>query len=204
MSKRKSFWSKIILESLMIIFSVFIALFINEWKNEKNEAKRTKLIVQNIKSEIQNNREILQNIIQYHEEIMDRLSLPSNRETIEEKFLKNGYFAIREIAPNGIIQEQFQNIAWTVAKEDKITNRIHLNESQVLFAVYEQQNVLKGTIKDIVSFLSSREVQRKELAHENVMVFRILMNELVGQEKVLETMCINALEIIKKRENKSA
>ncbi|WP_420552614.1 hypothetical protein [Tenacibaculum aiptasiae] len=203
MSKRKSFWYSIILESAMIIFSVFIALFINEWKNEKNEAKRTELIVQNIESEIQNNRKIIQNIIGYHEKIMNNISQPDNKQILEQKFFKNAYFSIGEIAPKGIIQEHFQDIAWAVAKEDKITNRISLEESQVLFAVYEQQNLIKGTIKDIINLLTSHEVHKVELVSENVIVFKILMNELIGQEKILETNYKNALALITKRKNKS-
>ena len=203
MSKRKSFWYSIILESAMIIFSVFIALFINEWKNEKNEAKRTELIVQNIESEIQNNRKIIQNIIGYHEKIMNNISQPDNKQILKQKFFKNGHFSIGEIAPKGIIQEHFQDIAWAVAKEDKITNRISLEESQVLFAVYEQQNLIKGTIKDIINLLTSREVHKIELVSENVIVFKILMNELIGQEKILETNYKNALALITKRKNKS-
>ena len=199
MSEKKSVWAGVLLESVMIIFSVFIALFINEWRNDNNETKRTALIVQNVESEIQKNREIIKSTIEYHRDVMNRLGQLGGKEVIEQKFSNNFHLILRDIAPRGILQEQLQDIAWAVAKEDKITNRIPLDESRALFAVYEQQSLVKGTFEKMIGFVSSREAHRKELIDENVMVLNMLMNELIGQEKVLESKCSGALEIIKKR-----
>ncbi|NQZ78302.1 MAG: hypothetical protein HRT61_19675 [Ekhidna sp.] len=201
MAERRSFWSKAILESAMIIFSVFSALFINEWNKGKNEAEKTVLIMQNVKSEIETNKKMLEEAISYHEEVMARLIQSSEDGTAEKQTLEDNFFnVLREIAPRGFYLGQLQNIAWTVAKEDKITNRISLEESQILFGVYKQQELVEKSIWALLDFLSSREMHKKELVDENLIILQMLMNEMLGREKVLEAKCTNALDMIQQNE----
>ncbi|MEX0273049.1 MAG: VOC family protein [Flavobacteriaceae bacterium] len=200
MPKPKSIVLKILLESAMIIFSVFIALFITEWKNSKNEAAKTQLLVENIEKEIQKNKDYLKELIVYHEKVGENIR-QTHRDSIEQVFFQDDRFEIYEVAPDGIIQGYLDNIAWTVAKEDKITNRIPLEVSQTLFTVYEQQTFVMGTIKRIANFLSSREVQKKELVEESAVIFETLMNELAGQERFLHMAYIEALKALNERKS---
>lgn len=203
MKKRRTIIKKIILESVMIIFSVLIALFINEWRNSYNEAVKTKLIIENIEVEIQNNQKFIQELIPYHESIRKKIMHAYKQDSLEQKFFSNVSFEIFEVAPNGIIQGKLNDIAWTVAKEEKITNRISINEVQALYTVYEQQKTVYETIDIIINFLSSREIQKKELIEESVIMFGKEIHELIGQEKFLNKKYSNALNEIKNIKNEN-
>ncbi|MGB1204175.1 MAG: hypothetical protein ACPG5B_00945 [Chitinophagales bacterium] len=196
-AKKKSKQFKIFAESGMIVFSVLFALFINEWRSNYNERVQTEKIITNIEEEIIENQKFLQELIPYHEKVREQMIHAFIQDSLEETFFPNIRFDILGIAPNGIIQRKFNNIIWTVAKEDKITNRISLEESRVLYATYEQQQTVSKTANRIISLLSSREIQRKKLLQESVVVLGIELHELIGQEQNLSDKYTRALGVIK-------
>lgn len=80
------------------------------------------------------------------------------------------------------MQGDIKQIAWEVAKQDRITNRIDLSLSTAFSEVYHQQERVKETLNRLIDISGSREVQRKELLTESIIVFGIEVNELVTQE----------------------
>lgn len=198
MSAKKSFLIKLFSESLLIIFSILFALLINEWRNNYKENKRTKTLLQNIRGEITSNQQLVQDLIVYHDSVLDNISDALETDSLEASFFSNLYFEIFNVAPKGIIQGKINNIAWEVAKEDKITNRVSLEVAKELSELYSQQETVKGTIGRIINVISSREAQRKELLQESVLLFGIEIHELVAQERYLEQMYSSALEKMQK------
>ncbi len=56
-----------LIEAMLIVFSVILALFLNEYRNNlkaKNEVEKTLV---NLTTEIENNREILKKFMPYHQ-----------------------------------------------------------------------------------------------------------------------------------------
>ncbi|MEM9991878.1 MAG: hypothetical protein AAF738_08945, partial [Bacteroidota bacterium] len=119
---RISVWTKILLESILIVFSVLIALFLNEWKSQEKEAVRTELMLQHIESEIRSNQEIIQKVITYHKAVLASAKGVCRQDSLETIFFDEEGFHIYELAPNGIFQDWLNDTAWSVAKQDKITN----------------------------------------------------------------------------------
>ncbi len=197
MANKKPMLIKTLLDSGMIIFSVLIALFINEWRSHYREQVKTNQILENIKGEIKINQKFILKLVAYHEVVRENIRQAHDKDSVEQIFFPNVSFDIFEVAPKGIIQGQLNNIAWTVAKTDKITNRISLDKSQMLFAVYEQQITVNETIDRILTLLSTRELQRKKLVKESVIVFEREMNSLIGQEYNLSHKYSKTLAIFK-------
>ncbi|MFS4466981.1 hypothetical protein [Maribacter sp. 2210JD10-5] len=195
--KNRTRIGKLLSESALIVFSVLLALFISEWRNDYNENKQTQVIIKNIREEISENQKFLETYIPYHEQVKKRINQAYVQDSLETTFFSDKSFDISNVAPNGILQDRLNNIVWTVAKADKITNRIPLQESKILYEIYDQQNTVNKTVERIIAFLSSREIHRKESLDESVIVLRTLFNELVGQEKYLNYQYENALKELK-------
>lgn len=183
--KEKFNWKKVVVEALMIVLSVLLALFINEWKSNENERRDTSIMLENITAEVEHNKNLIENLLPYHKSVLENIQAAAYKDSLSHTFLRNGYFEMSSVAPNGIKQGEFQNIAWSIAKEDKISNRISFDESQLLFAAYEQQLRVLGTINRIIDILVSREIHREELIEESVIILALEWNEMIAQEEEL-------------------
>jgi hypothetical protein len=197
--KEKISWKKILLEALLIVLSVLLALFINEWKSNHNEKKETRKMMDNIITEISNNQMFIDSLIPYHVSVFEKIQEAAINDSLEITFMENGYFEINAIAQKGVKQGDLQRIAWIVAKEEKISNRITFEESQILFSVYEQQSRVLKTIDRIIDILGSREIHRKELIEESVIVLAMEWNEMIAQEKELSYRYARSLKQLKSR-----
>lgn len=176
---------KLVSESLIIVLSVLFALFINEWRNTYNENKQTQIILENIQQEMQENNELTSSLLAYHSSVLQRVQNAHAQDSLELLFFSENTFDISIAAPYGIIQKDYKNIAWEVAKEEKISSRISFDKSAKLFEVYAQQHNVRETIFRLVSVFQDRLIHRKSLLHENVLLIISELNLLVGQEKYL-------------------
>lgn len=195
--KQKFNWKVVLVEALMIVLSVLLALFINEWKSNSNELKNTNTVMENISAEIKSNQTLVENFIPYHKTVLEKIQVAALKDSLLTTFLKNGYFEISSIAPRGIKQGDFQNIAWLIAKEERISNRISFEESQLIFSAYEQQARVLKTMERIIKFLGSREIHREELIEESIIVLALEWNEMITQEEELVLRYSQALKKLK-------
>ena len=193
-SKKYTF-KKILFDSGMIMFSVLLALFIDEWKTNYNEEVETKKMLENIKLEITKNQKFVKNAISYQDSILQRTAKIVEQDSIEEKLYSATYgFMIRDIAPNGISQGRIYDIAWTVAKANQITNRISLERAQVLHNVYDQQIIVRAALDDIIQVLTDRESLRKERLRETVILYMSTTGEFAGRLRYLDNLYSEALK----------
>ncbi len=198
-SNRKRFrLNTFVSESLLIILSVLFALFINEWRNTYKYNQRTKSIINNVKKEITHNKIYVEKLSKYHQSIIDNIRDVIKKDSIEAVFFPSTRFNLYGVAPNGIIQGYIDEIAWLVAKQENITNRIEFEQSRALYRAYDQQAAVKKTIETIIDILVQRELQRKELLHESITIFAMEINELIGQEKMLIIRYNEVLETLEK------
>lgn len=183
----------------MIVLSVLLALFINEWKSNRNDLRNTNIMMTNISAEIKSNQILVEELLPYHKSVLENIQAAALNDSLFATFLRNGYFELNSIAPRGVKQGDFQNIAWLIAKEERISNRITFEESQLLFSVYEQQIKVLKTIDRIIEFLSSREVHREKLLEESVIVLALEWNEMIAQEEELLFRYTQALKKLNSR-----
>lgn len=189
---------KILLDSALIIFSVLFALLINEWRNNLLEKKRTRIVIENLKKEIKRNQTITTDFLEYHSSVYDTIKTIYLNGAIETTFWRDSSFYIYKVAPDGIVQESLSNLAWEIAKEEKITSRVNFEIASALFEVYDQQAVINQTIDRIIHLLNTREAQRKAHLRETVLLFYKDFNELTGQEEYLLYAIEEALKVLEK------
>ena len=182
-------------DSIMIIFSVLFALFINEWRGNINDKKRTRVLMENIRLELLENKAVSKEYYKYHGQVRDSIDVIFEADKLDSLYYPDYGFNIFKVAPNGIIQETYQDIAWEVGKQESIATRIEFEQSKALFLVYEQINTVNGTIDRIINYLSDRNINDVELIRENVMLLSTEFNELSTQEKTLLYKIESALKI---------
>ncbi len=190
---------KVLIDSILIIFSVLLALFIDEWRTAYNEDAETKKMLENIELEIIENQKFVKRAIAYQESVLQKGTRIVEQDSIYEKMYSEDYgFSIREIAPNGISQGKIYDIAWSVAKDNQITNRISLEKAQILYRVYEQHKTVREAIQDIIEVLTDRESLRKEHLRETVILYMSTTAEFAGRLKYLDNLYTTALEELQK------
>jgi len=185
---------KILSESLVIILSVLFALFINEWRNNYNENKRTQVILENIRQEMLENQALTKNLYAYHSLVKSNILNTLDGDSLETVFFPGPTFELSSVAPRGIIQKDYKDIAWEVAKAEKISSRISFEDSSKLFEVYAQQQTVRETITRIIMLISDRQIHRKALLRESIILLNSELNELVGQEEYFLAKFEKALE----------
>ncbi len=191
-------FKKIAIDSLMIIFSVLFALFINKWSDSNKERKVTEDMLQSIKLELEENKDIAESLMKYHKSVYDTIGYIFEKDSLESYFFPYDYFHLFKAAPDGVSQQTLKWIAWDVAKQNGISSRISFNKSKTLFEVYAQIETVETTTDRIIDILSTREIQRKELLKESVIVLVSEFNELYQQEKTLMKKCERAVKELQK------
>lgn len=199
MSKKKKF-PKILKDALLIIVSVLFALFINEWRSNINKKKETKIILENINQELENNLKSAKQLRLYHLEVRDNLFRAYEKDSLMATFFDDFLFTIYKIAPKGILQEDFSSIAWEVARQENISSRIDFETSRLLFEAYDQQKSVLKTVNELLQVLDQREAQRKENLTESIILIGRHLNEVIGQEEDMITNYQLALEPINSKE----
>lgn len=186
---------KILGESAVIIFSVLLALFANEWRSNVKEARKTQVILDNIELEMKDNQRIADTAFAYHKSVFGRIQEMLDTDSLQQLF--NGYyFDDYQFAPKGIMREGFNNIAWIVAKEERIATRIGFQQSEALYEAYKQQETVEETLKKISQLLFDRTTHRQASTQENIILLALLFNELTSQEEELQLKYKQAREII--------
>ena len=200
MKAKKFFSKKLLFDSAMIIFSVLLALLIDEWRSSYNQDVLTEKLLQSIKKEIIDNQKFVKETITYQEEVLAEIRKAYTNDSLEKTFFSTQYgFVIGKVAPNGVHQGDMYDIAWTVAKESKITNRISLEKSKALFLAYEQHNSVEDAIATILYVVNSRESLKKENLKESVTLYLTGTMELIGRLNYLDYLYVKALKALENK-----
>lgn len=194
MSEQVSFKKRLFADALIIILSVLLALFLNEWRSNIKENRKTNEILENIKLEIDDNHKLADELQEYHTQVLVNIRNLKKQGQLADSLFYEGRFQYLKFAPEGVIQEDFSDIAWEVAKQEKISNRIKFLESKLLSIIYSQQQTVNGTIDRIVNLLGEREIHRAELIEESMIVLEDEFGELIGQERHLMSLYKMALK----------
>lgn len=166
-------WKEYIGESVLIVFSVLLALFLTEFINSQHEKSQTKELLNNIKEELVKNKQAEQEQYVYQQGVLKRIDSALKDAALQHKIFENGQFHLKYIAPEGILYRDLDRVAWQVAQSHNITPKLNFKLVEMLTDIYDQQariDKLEDKIGDI--FLSYES--RKE---ENIRMSLILMRD---------------------------
>ncbi len=179
---------QIIIESLLIIFSILFALGVNEIRATKQLNSQKEESLHNLENELKQNFKGLEKVIPYHKKITQRLlKIIDSLSTIKGEINKTGLELMSDVNPSGIMPPSPQKTSWETIR---ITNSISLLDFELvndLSKLYKlQEDGVEITWKLIANFLLSRENFDPNYTLENLKILNAYITELYSQELYLK------------------
>ena len=178
---------KILKESLLIIFSILLALVINEFRsNQKLEDSKNKAM-ESIRLEIENNIESLEHVIPYHIEVGNSIEGLIEKENIQDSLGDyTGFELFFQHSKNGFKEPRIQANAWAAAQ---MSGALALFDNDLIYElsiVYElQQEGVETGWKKTVEIFSETESFDPEKSYIMLCKYHRSMVNLAGMEKYL-------------------
>ncbi len=181
LTKEKFF--KLIFESALIMFSVLLALFLNEYRGELKENQQKDLAMEMVQVELESNLETINEWLPYHRTVLSNLNEALKNDDIDTAiFAQNGELS-GKFMPNGVVQSLIDNASWQTLRSSGISSKIDLNIMLTLSELYKLQSQgVESTLNSIIDILRSRESLEKENQRNTTILLRNAFREMVGQE----------------------
>jgi len=167
-------WKEYMGESALIIFSVLLALILTEWINKKHEENQTREIVNDIRSELIENKTAAEEQYQYHRQVLRAIDSALKDVALQQKLLSNGEFNLKLIAPQGVMYRILGDAAWQSARIHDLSSKISMKEMKLLTYIYKDQERIMNAEEKIASVFLDRG-SRDSL---NIRETLILMSDL--------------------------
>ncbi len=165
-------WKEYLGESLLIIFSVLLALIVTEYLNGLHEKENTKEIIKSIVGELQHNKSAIQEIKNYNAAVMQRTDSALSNIVLANAVVNNDEFHLDKLAPAGVMYRYLDNAAWSVAKANNISAKLDVETLSLLTKVYQDQDRILKVEDEIGKLILSRESRLQTQAHATLILFR--------------------------------
>lgn len=192
--------SKIVFESSLIIFSVLLALVLNEYIGKMKADKEKARALQMIKIELNENMQILNRWIPYHEQVIENFNT-AIKNFNSDKVTDDSRMFILELMPNGVIQEMVSRSAWEALQQSSSRVSLDIETTFVLAKAYRLQELsVETTILNFINIMNDRESMKPNNLRETLYLMRSSFQELMAQEKNLVFVYQQTLDELSKSE----
>jgi hypothetical protein len=165
-------WKEYIGESLLIVFSVLLALILTEFINNMHEKKETRELLDNIRKELKMNKGFETEQLAYHQQVLRSIDSALVSPEIQKKIISNDEFHLKLIAPHGVMYRYLDDVAWEVAKNHNISSKVSLKTMYILTYIYEDQARIMKTEDEIAKVFLSRDAGKIENAHATLILIK--------------------------------
>jgi hypothetical protein len=159
-------------ESILIVFSVLLALFVTESINKLHERQKTKILLKSIVNELNSNKKKIQEMQVYNLQVLSRIDSALADKKIQRKIVSNDEFHLKMIAPDGILFRYLDNISWTVAKNNDIMTRLDIESLSILTKVYEDQERIGKMEDEVAKVLFDRNSRDSKQVRSTLILIR--------------------------------
>ena len=200
--KKKINFRYLLIEALLIVFTVSLALGLNEWRASVKEETMAEKVRTNILSEIKSNKEDLAIKMEYHLETSQNIARYLANDSLWSTLEYNsGIEAMIPLMPKGIWVPNLQSGAWNSAVLSGVVNSFDydfLYEFSILYDL--QEDGPNSSWKVMAGFFSEPWSYEKANARTLALRFQLAFKELHVQEKTLLRMY---KRVLKKYESQS-
>lgn len=141
MSKSKIDFKHLLIEAILIVFTVLLALALSEWRSSIKEENTKAAVLANIIRELKANKEDLESKMGYHQEMSEKLAKYVNSDSLWSSLKFNsGIEAMIQILDKGLQNPALQSGAWRSAELSGIVNTFDFETLYILSTVYQVQN----------------------------------------------------------------
>jgi hypothetical protein len=122
-------WKEYVEESVLIVFSVVLALFLTELLQKLHENYQTREVLRELRDELANNKEAEEIQLNYHLQVLKNIDAVLADPAMAQKFFDNGELNLKVIAPEGVLCRDLNDVVWEVAKQNNIFAKLDLSTS---------------------------------------------------------------------------
>lgn len=178
-------WRGILTESGFIVFSILLALLINEWRSNIQLKNQKQKVMNMIVQELERNKKSLEQVAPYHKKIHEKLEQLTQADTFESAFENMDAMQVlrKEVLTTGIGKPSIQATAWNAAQ---LSNTLNLFDDQTLYllsSIYElQEDGVEIMWKEVGMHILSPGVLQSEGKLLYLKTLSIYLGELQSQE----------------------
>jgi hypothetical protein len=165
-------WKEYLGESLLIIFSVLLALGVTEYINKFHERENTKSLLKNIVAELKNNKKAIQEMNEYNMHVLSKIDSALVSRDLQKKIVSHDEFHLKQIAPQGALYRYPDNDAWTIAKNNDIMSKTDVESISILTKVYEDQDRIRKVEEEVAKVLFDRASRDPAQVHRTLIIIR--------------------------------
>ncbi len=168
---------------VLIVFSVILGILLSERIEEKKNEKEAELLLSKIKSEVQSNKQILEDWLPYHDLIVNRLDSIKHEQTFIDRFIEDEYALYNEVITNGnLMGDMPSKDAWDIAKSHPLIVHFDYEKLLILSKIYNQQELTYVGVPQMIELFLSADFNSPEKAKANIQTFSNQMREVRGRE----------------------
>ncbi len=188
---------KYVAESLLIIFSVLFALFINKLFDDHKTEQRKLIALESIQKELSRNNDILSEWKTHHIAIRDRIKalVQEQNDSLKEVLSASNYLDLGLLTDQQpLINDILSNTAWESAKTTGIIEAFNFEQIELLTKVYTMQETLTNkTLMNILDLYFSADTHSMKNLDTTLILFQLYFWELTGQEELMNYLYGEAL-----------
>ena len=156
-------WKEYLGESVLIIFSVVLALILTEIFNKIHEDRQTVRVLHQLKEELIDNKRLETDQYQYHLQVLKNIDSALRHPEFAKKFMHDGAIDITHtIAPEGVLHHDLNSVAWEIAKQSNAFGGIDIKTYRLLTDIYDNQQRITSSEDKIAVVLLSYESRKPE------------------------------------------
>ncbi len=173
-------WKEYLGESLLIIFSVALAIILTEVFAKMHENQQTREVLHQLREELISNKEAEEIQYQYHLKVLKNIDSALRNDNYRTKVMDSGRIHLSVLAPDGVLRKDLNDAAWQVARQTDIISKINLETYSLIADIYNQQQRVTKTEDEIGKVLLSFESRKPEnakttliLVHDNYIAWAV-------------------------------
>ena len=155
-------WKGYVEESILIIFSVVLALFLTELFQNLHENQKTREVMHQLREELVTNQKAEEIQLRYHLQVLKNIDAALADPAMAQQFIDNGALNLKIIAPEGVLSRDLNDVAWEVAKENNAFAKLDLGTYRLLTNIYDNQQRIMKSESEISKVLESWQSRQPE------------------------------------------
>ena len=159
-------------ESLLIIFSVVLALVLTEVFNKIHENQQTSEVLHQLRLELIDNKRQEVEQYKYHLQVLKNIDSALRNPEFAKQFINNGEINLDPIAPQGVLRNDLNSIAWDVAKQNNAFSKLDLGTYGLLTDIYDNQQRITNSEDKIGAVLLSWDSRKPENLRTTLILLR--------------------------------
>lgn len=167
----------LIIQIISVTLGVFLGVVISNWSENQKENEKRDLLIQNVISEIESNKQKINRVIDYHRIVRD-----SSRHFLQQK-------ALTQLKPTffrGVNPLTFTNSAYETGIQTGLFNNMPLEKTQAINEVYTQQRAYEDFTNLMLAGLVNLDFTENEEAVRKIASYlAISMTDIVFKEELL-------------------